>query len=151
MAEIESAIERHGEPQAVERRNRIARQAVAALLLAITMSFVIKAAQGASSDSLSEDVRAVVKRRGTFAYRLLELAIRLNSPSAIPRTLLESLQKKYDKDLIAKQTMQLLVINRLYMYRTTEADMQWLSEKLKLGIGVQHAIAYQKGSNRRLQ
>ena len=149
--EIEAAIERHGSPEEVATRDRIARQVVAALILAATTVFLMKASTSAGSENLAEDVRAVVAKRSTFSYRLIELAIRLNSPQEIPRRLLESLQKKHKKDLIAERLIQILVINRLYMYKTTEADMQWLSEKLKLGIGVQHEIAYQRTKGRRLK
>ena len=108
----------------------------------------MRAAQGANTDSLSEDVRDVVNRNGTLAFKLIELCIHLDSPKAIPRPMLKQLFKEAEKDLVANRLMKIMVLNRLYMFKTTEQDMQWLSGELKLDIGMQHVITYQENKRR---
>lgn len=147
-AEIEAAIQRKGGVQNEEKRKAIASRVVAGLIQIITFSFIIRAAQGANTDSLSEDVRDVVNRNGTFAFKLIELCIHLDTPKAIPRRMLKQLLKEAEKDLVANRLMKMMVLNRLYMFKTTEQDMQWLNGELKLDIGIQHIITYQEKRRR---
>lgn len=150
VAGIEAAIEREGNVEK-EERTKIARKFVGSLIQLITFSFLMRAAQGASSDSLLEDVRDVVKRNGTTAFRMIELCILLDSPKALPKQKLVELYEEVKKDVVGFRLLQIMVLNRLYMFKTAEQDMQWLSQKLDLGIGIQHAISYQQSQRRRLK
>jgi hypothetical protein len=44
-----------------------------------------------------------------------------------------------------------MVLNRLYMFKTSEQDMQWLNGELNIGLGIQHAITYQQQTHRRVK
>ena len=89
----------------------------ASLVQIITFAFVLRAAQSANSDSLSEDVREVVKKNPTLAFKLIDLNIVLDSPKAIPRQKLKQLHKDVEKDLVAARLLQIMVLNRLYMFK----------------------------------
>lgn len=165
VSEIEAAIQRKEKtkneerltkhpkikPGSAESRNKIAREVVAGIVQIVSFSFVMRAAQGANSDSLIEDVRDVVKKNGTLAFKLIELCIILDSPKAFPRQKLEELHNESKRDLVAMRLVHMMVINRLYMFKTTEQDMQWLSEKLNIDITIQHAITYQHNKQRLAQ
>lgn len=146
--EIEAAIKRKGNIPKEEDRKAIARKFVAGFIQLVTFSFVMRAAQGATADSLSEEVRDVVTRNGTLAFKLIELCIHLDSPKAIPRQKLKQLFKEAEKDLVAARLIKIMVLNRLYMFKTTEKDMQWLSGELDIDIGTQHVITYQEKKRR---
>lgn len=148
VAEIDAALLRKGKVDKEEDRKAIARRVVASLVQIITFAFVLRAAQSANLDSLSEDVREVVKKNPTLAFKLIELNIILDSPKAIPRQKLKQLHKDVEKDLVAARLLQIMVLNRLYMFKTTEQDMQWLNGELKIDLGIQHAITYQEKSRR---
>lgn len=148
VAEIDAALQRKGKIDNDEDRKAIARRVVASLVQIITFAFVLRAAQSANSDSLSEDVREVVKKNPTLAFKLIELNIILDSPKAIPRQKLKQLHKDVEKDLVAERLLQIMVLNRLYMFKTSEQDMQWLNGELKIGLNIQHAITYQEKSRR---
>lgn len=162
VAEIDVAIQRKMEAKneglsqkyskvktgSEEERKKIARKVVAGIVQIMTFAFVMRTAQGANSESLIDDVRNVVKANGTLAFKLIELCILLDSPKAIPRQKLEELREEAKKDLVAIRLMQIMVVNRLYMFKTTEKDMQWLSEKLEIDIKIQHAITYQRSKRR---
>lgn len=139
---IEAAIKRKGEFGNEEKRKNIARKVVAGIVQILSFAFLIRAAQGANSDSLSEDVQSTVKKNGTLAFKLIDLFINLDTPKAIPRQKLKQLWKEAEKDLIAARLIWIMVLHRLYMFKTTERDMQWLSETLKLEIKKQHTITY---------
>lgn len=148
VAEIDAELLRKGKVDKEDDRKAIARRVVASLVQIITFAFVLRAAQSANSDSLSEDVREVVKKNSTLAFKLIELNIILDSPKAIPRQKLKQLHKDVEKDLVAARLLQIMVLNRLYMFKTTEQDMQWLNGELKIDLGIQHAITYQEKSRR---
>ena len=162
VAEIEAAIERKEKAkneglsqehhkvktESEEGRKKIARKVVAEIIQIMTFVFVMRAARGANSESLIEDVRNVVKANGTLAFKLIELGILLDSPKKIPRQKLEELHEEAKKDLVATRLIQIMVVKRLYMFKTTEDDMQWLSEKLKIDIKMQHSITYQQNKHR---
>lgn len=151
VAEIEAAIQRRGKVGKEEDRKNIARKVVASIIQVFTVGFVMRAAQSANSDSLAEDVRSAVKKNGTLAFRLIELCIQLDSPKAIPRQMLKNLYEEVEKDAITVRLIQIMVLNRLYMFKTTEKDMQWLNQELAIDIGIQHAVSYLESKRRRIK
>jgi UDP-2,3-diacylglucosamine pyrophosphatase LpxH len=141
VAEIDATLERRGK-QDKEERERIASRIVASLIQLITLSFLIRAARGANSDSLAEDVAAVVGARSETSFALIDLAILLDSPKDIPRGKVEQMTKRTEPNSIARRVLQLLVLNRLYMFKTNERDMQWLAQEVDISLEVQKAIAF---------
>ena len=148
VAAIESALHHKGKVKNEEERKSIARKVVATLLQLITFDFVMRASQSANSDSLFEDVTETVKKNGTLAFELIEVGILLDSPKVIPRRRLKQLYMRVEKDLLAARLLRMMVLVRLYMFKTTEQDMQWLSSELKIDLEIQHAITYQEKRRR---
>ena len=142
--EIEAALLRKGNVKDDEERKEIAKRVVAALVQIITLGLLMRASQSANSDSLAEDVHDVVKRNNTPAYRLIQLGMRLDSPKDIPQAKLKALYADVRNDMVASRVIKMMVLNRLYMFKTTEKDMQWLSQELDIDLGIQHAITYQE-------
>lgn len=148
VVEIEAAIKRKGKIGSEKECKRIARQVVSNLIQLVSFAFVLKAAQAVNSDSLLEDVRNVVKRNGTLAFRLIDVCIHLDSPKGFPHQKLRCLFKEAKNDLVAERLLRIMVMNRLYMFKTTEIDMQWLNSELGINIGIQHAITYKEHKRR---
>jgi len=151
VAEIEAALHRKGKVESEDERKTIARKVVAGLIQIISVGFLLRASQSANSENLIEDVREIVKKINSPAFRMIEMGILLDSPKLIPRTALKNLYAEVSNDLIASRIIQILVLNRLYMFKTSEQDMQWLSQELKIDLGVQHAITYQDTQRRVLK
>ena len=97
-----------------------------------------------------ENVHNVVKNDGSLAYKLIELGIILDSPKPLPRAQLKELNDAARKDNIASRVIELMVMNRLYLFKTSERDMQWLSEELGIDLSRQHAITYAVKETKRL-
>lgn len=148
VAEIEAALQRKGKVESPEERKEIARKVAASLIQIVTFGFLMRAAQSANSESLQEDVKGIVRKTNTPAFKLIELGILLDSPRAIPRTMVKQLFKEVKDDLVAGRVIQIMVLNRLYMFKTSEQDMQWISQELGIDLATQHAITYQEKQRR---
>ncbi|MER2512108.1 MAG: metallophosphoesterase [Nitrosomonas ureae] len=145
ITEIEAALQHKSK---IEERKVIARKVVANLIQIVTFGFVMRASQSINSESLLEDVSDVVKENNAPAFKIIEMGIYLDSPKAIPHHKLKQLFTEVKGDLIASRVIKIMVLNRLYMFKTSERDMQWLSEELKIDINIQHAITYQEKQHR---
>lgn len=148
VAEIEAALLRKGKIESSEDQKTLARRVAAGLIQIVTFGFLMRAAQSANSVSLQEDVRALVQKVNTPAFKLIELGILLDSPKAIPKNPLRQLFNEVKSDLVAGRIIRLMVLNRLYMFKTSEQDMQWISQELGIDLGTQHAITYQEKQRR---
>ena len=78
----------------------------------------------------------------SFAYRILDLAVSLDSAKNIPRSKLQEIYEEKKADIIASRIIRLLVFNRLYMFKTSESDMKWLDSILNIPLSRQHQITY---------
>ena len=150
-ADIDAAIKKKGAVSNTEERNAIAGRVASELVQLVTFLFIYKAAQNVNSENLAENVSEAVKNNGSLAYRLVELAALLDSPRPIPRRILRELSANNSADLIVNRLIRMLVLNRLYMFKTTEGDMQWLSSELDVEIKTQHSISYTDSSRRLLR
>lgn len=151
VAEIESALKRKESIKSDKERGRIAKSVVASLVQIVTFSFILKTAQAANSESLMEDIRTAVEKNNSLAYKLIEVCILLDSPKNLPRGKLKEVYKEAKDDFIAENLLKIMILNRLYMFKTSESDMQWLSNTLDLKIGVQHSISYHETKRRMLK
>jgi hypothetical protein len=150
VSEIEAVLQKKGGIDEEERKS-IAKRVVAAIIQMVSTSLMFRTSQAVGSDSLAEDIREVVRRNGTLAYKLIELGVLLDSPKAIPRELLRRLIEEAKDDLVASRTIQLLVFNRLYMFKTSIEDKQWLAEKVSIGMSAQRAIEFTGTKARRVK
>jgi hypothetical protein len=85
---------------------------------------------------------APVADASPLSYRIIELAALLDSARDLPRPQLERLYDDTADDVVARRTVIYLVLNRLYMFKTTHSDMQWLHHHLKIDIKFQNNLVY---------
>lgn len=133
------------------KRKSLAKKIVASLIEMVSFSFLARAADCVGSDDLAEDIESTVRSENTIAFRIIRLAVSLDSPIAIQKQRLLELYRDCDGELLAKRLLKIFVIRHLYFYRTSEKHIQWLAEKLDLDIGAQHKMAYQNQGKRRLK
>jgi hypothetical protein len=149
IAEIEKEVSKQNKELKGDELKKFAQKVTTQIIQIISAGFIMKAAQSAGAESLLENVSEAVENNKTIAFKLIELAIILDSPKHIPKDKLRSLLKEVDDDLITNRIIKILVLNRLYMFKTSEADMQWLREsKLNLPLTAQHSISYNKHKQR---
>jgi hypothetical protein len=149
--EIENLLEQRSEMKDKDERKKVARKVAAQVVELMTLGFLIRGVRAISAETLYEDVVAVSEDVNTMAFKLFKLGVRLDSPKNIPKSLLENINKHANGNMIPTRLIRFLILQRLYMFKTSEQDMQWLQEKLEIGIAAQHVITYQNTQQRRLK
>lgn len=124
-----------------EERQKAARQLLAWLLQSSAAGLIIKAVVSISSDDLMEDIKSASNAIGTPASRLISVGVKLDGPGRIPREI-EKLSEELKGDFIATRVLQILVLRRLYMFRTEEADRQWIASKKIVELHFQHVLEF---------
>lgn len=133
-----------------DKRKKLAQRLLAHLMQILAFGFIAKAIVSISSDDLTEDIDAAAKKIGTPAAKLIAAGVRLDSPRDLPRTELKSLLADIKDDFIAMRVLQMLTLRRLYMFRTSEQDKQWLASQSVLGLKFQHAVDMQSRTQKKL-
>lgn len=133
-----------------EERQKAARQLLAWLLQSSAAGLVIKAVMSISSNDLLEDIKSAANSLGTPAARLISVGVKLDGPGRLPHREIEKLVEDLSNDFIATRVLQILVLRRLYMFRTEEADRQWLASKKIVDLQYQHAVEYKTRNSKLL-
>ena len=117
----------------------------------MSYGFIAKAVSSVSSDTLQEDVDAAAGSIGSPAARLIALGVRVDGPGKLPRKeLLKSIEDTKG-DFMASRVLQFLMLQRLYMFRTSAQDQQWLASKEVLDIKAQQAVSFRTRSTKLLR
>jgi hypothetical protein len=146
---IEVALEKMGVDE--KRHKAMAKKITAALVQGVGLAFIAKTAEAVKSENLIEDIETVVERNKSIAFRLIEICVELDSPKALPRKKLLKLWSDAKPDMMASRILEMIIFHRLYMFRTSERDMQWLSNQFGMDLGSQHRISYQPQLSRKLK
>lgn len=141
---INSEIKRKGNVKNEEGGRELAKKIVAGFIQLVSFSFIHRTAQGINSESLYEDIDSVVRDSENMSYKLIDLSIKLDSQKPIPRGLIEEVIKKTSGDPHVNKLIQVMVINRLYMFETTATDKTWLDQKGIISIRAQQSLSYRK-------
>jgi Calcineurin-like phosphoesterase len=140
--EIAAMLEKRHAISDENERQEIAKRLLAHFLQLVSYGFVAKAVSSISSDALQEDVDAAAKSLNSPAARLIALGVRLDGPSKLPRTELSKAIDETQGDFMAARVLQFLTLRRLYMFRTSAQDQQWLASQDVLDIKVQQAVSF---------
>jgi hypothetical protein len=124
-----------------DERQKVARQVLAWLLQSAAAGLLIKAVVSISSDELLEDIKTATNSIGTPAAKLIAIGIKLDGPGRIPKEIAK-LADELTGDFIATRVLQIMILRRLYMFRTEEADRQWLASKKLVDLQYQHTLEY---------
>lgn len=139
---LKANLENENRTERTEENEKAARVWVANIVQAVAIGLIMRAAQNTASNDLREEIDAVVENCGTMAYRMIELATFLDSSRAIPRALIAAIYRDSDGNIVVRQLLMLLVLHRLYMFKTTESDMRWLASTVGLKMNVQRSLAH---------
>lgn len=149
--EISAMLEQKHSISDNAKRQEIARRLLAQFLQLVSYGFIAKAVSSVSSDTLQEDVDAAAGSIGSPAARLIALGVRVDGPGKLPRKeLLKSIEDTKG-DFMASRVLQFLMLQRLYMFRTSAQDQQWLASKEVLDIKAQQAVSFRTRSTKLLR
>jgi hypothetical protein len=139
---IKQTLEQKGKDANTSSGEAFARKLVSIAVEAMTLALIMIPAKSATSPDLAEDVASLVGERNALSYRVIELATLLDSADDLPRRHIESLYEDTESQVIARHAIMYLVLNRLYMFKTTPSDMNWLHSTLKIDIKFQQNLVY---------
>ncbi|MGJ7509868.1 metallophosphoesterase [Variovorax sp. GT1P44] len=151
IAELEEQLEKKAHIKDGERRKELARRILAHFLQSVAFGFIYRTAAAVSSRDLSEDIQAAAKSIGTPAARLIDLAVRLDSPEPLPRDFIRKLDEEVKADIVGGSMIRMLALQRLYMFRTTHEDKQWLASQEILDIKRVDSVSYQSRKTKSLK
>ena len=149
--EIAAMLEKRSTISDPNERQRVAKRLLAHFLQLVSYGFVAKAVSSISSDALQEDIDAAARSLGSPASRLIALGVRLDSPGKLPRTELSKTVRDTQGDFMAARVLQFLTLRRLYMFRTTAQDQQWLASQNVLDIKAQQAVSFRTRHTKHLK
>lgn len=129
-----------------EDRENIARLTVSRIIQGASSLFVLKTAQIVNSQALIPDIPTVINANQTLAFELMEVAISLDNHKPISRKKIQDVAFKCEENNVAKKVLDVIVMNRLHMFKTSEQDMQWLQSKLGYDLTQQHQLGYDRNS-----
>lgn len=125
VADFEARLAEKGGEKDPGVRREIAEKVVGSIVLTVTFGFIRKAAEAVGSDSIADDLRAVVCRRADLGHMLIRLATLLDGQRGLPRVDIEAVRRNGSGSLIVDRVVQVLVVYHMYMFRTNFADIEW--------------------------
>lgn len=149
--EVEALFFRKKSGRAQDEIDEIVRNIVSKIVQWLSYFFLYKGSHSVNSEKLHDEVDQTVAANPTTAFRFMRLITYLDSPRSIPRHLIEELLPHVEDDFLTRNLLHIAVLQRLYMFKTSEKDMQWLNSTLGLKMTDQHAIAYNSTRRRLLK
>lgn len=149
--EIERFIAVNDSKITEEKRKKLAKDAVCSLITMISFGTIHKTALSIGSEHLRDAISGVADKKDTDAYRLIELAVKLESQAGIPYKLIDDLRDRTKGNAFAYQILQRIVLNYLYMFKTKDAEKQKLCSELGIPMQTQRAIDLRTKGTKRLK
>ena len=109
------------------------RHAIAFLIKIVTTSFVMRASMSLRAKDLDDNISRVVQDNPNCANRLIKIAQELQNPSRLPRLEIDRLRKEEESNPAVMGVLQMLILQRLYMYETDHDDKDWAMSIFALG------------------
>jgi predicted MPP superfamily phosphohydrolase len=109
------------------------RNGIAYLIKMVTASLVMKAAANLRTKELDDNIVGVVEEHKTLANRLIKLSQELQRPNRLPRLEVDRLKREQESNPAVMSVLQLLILQRLYMYETDHDDKHWAMSLFELG------------------
>jgi hypothetical protein len=116
-----------------EEIEREIRHAIALLLKIVTTSFVVRAGASLRAKDLDDNIEKVVQSNPTCANRLIKLAQELQRPARLPKLEIDRLRRDEGSNPAVMGVLQMLVLQRLYMFDVDHDDKDWAMGVFELG------------------
>ena len=127
---------------------QVTRLAIGMLLKAIGTMFITKAGVHVTARAIASNVTDVMGTSPSCAYRLIRIAQNLQRPSRLPRLEIKKLVAEEGDNPCVMGVLQLLILNRMYMYETDHDDKDWALSIVDAG-GAAKGIELKHGKTKR--
>lgn len=112
--------------------------------------FIRRIGSAVGSKSMAPAIKRYVDNYDTIANQLVGMTSSLETPDRIPFQDLRKLNERVSKQAFAQSVLRWIVLTRIYMYKTADAEKQQVFQELKIQVHTQHAIDYKTRHAKRL-
>jgi hypothetical protein len=112
--------------------------------------FIRRIGSAVGSKSMAPAIKRYVDNNDTIANQLVGITSALETPDRIPFQDLRKLNDRVSKQAFAQSVLRWVVLTRLYMYKTAEAEKQQVFQELDIRISTQRVIDYTTRKTKRL-
>ena len=114
-----------------------ARMFVFSITRCLARAIVQKVARAIGSNQLRPTLKKLVDDHDSIGYRLVEIAVLLDTPSNIPRRKIKKLADRLKNNTFGFQVLRDLAAHRVYRYPIEFDDKQWLASTLDFSLASQ--------------
>ncbi len=112
--------------------------------------FIRRIGSAVGSKSMTPAIKRYVDNNDTIANQLVGMTSSLETPDRIPFQDLRKLNERVSKQAFAQSVLRWIVLTRIYMYKTVDAEKQQVFQELNIQVSTQHAIDYKTRKAKRL-
>ncbi len=128
--EFETNVLQNSQKKSDKELESWARMFVFSIIRVLTRAIVKKVARAIGSIQLRPTLEQLVDENDSIGYRLVEVAVLLDTPSKIPRKEIKNLAGKLKNNAFGLQVLRDLAAQRVYRYPMEYDDKQWLASIL---------------------
>ncbi|RVU30090.1 metallophosphoesterase [Neptunomonas marina] len=144
--QIESRLTEMNSSLSKAEVKEISAQFISEIINITCTGLISKTAEVIGSDKLKEDIDFLVGRSDNNAYKLIQAAVSLISPSKPPIETLKKLAKSLQDNPLAFKVLQSLVLYHIHMFHTPESEKQALGHLVKVNLKPIHLRPSIKGN-----
>jgi hypothetical protein len=87
-------------------------------------------------------IKRYVDNNDTISNQLIAMTSTLETPDRIPLNDLRKLNERVSKQAFSQSVLRMIVLTRIYMYKTLETEKQQVFQEMNIRVSTQHAIDY---------
>jgi hypothetical protein len=140
IREVELAMEGKAKRLEGQDRERRAKETLFEFVGLVTFGFIFRASSAVGSEHLREIAGTLVRRNPSTAFRLIELATRLDAPTTLPFKDIKALSASTSQNIFAHRLLETVVLRHLYLFRTEEKEKQQICDILGVSMRYQRGI-----------
>lgn len=149
IAELGAALDDLGSANPADR-DRAVKIRIFQVIGRFSFWFIHRIGSAIGSKSMAPAIKRYVDNNDTISNRLIGMASALETPDRIPIQDLRELNERVSKQAFAQSVLRLIVLTRIYMYKTAEAEKQQVFQEMDIRVSTQHAIDYTTRKAKRL-
>lgn len=149
IAELGAALDDLGSANPADRERAI-KVRIFQVIGRFSFWFIRRIGAAVGSKSMAPAIKRYVDNNDTIANQLVGMTSALETPDRIPFQDLRKLNERVSKQAFAQSVLRWIVLTRIYMYKTAEAEKQQVCQELEIHVSTQHAIDYTTRKAKRL-
>jgi hypothetical protein len=141
IAELGAALDELGSASSADRE-RAVKIRIFQVIGRFSFWFIQRIGASVGSKSMAPAIKRYVDNNDTISNQLVRMTSALETPDRIPLQDLSKLHDRVSKQAFAQSVLRMIVLSRIYMYKTSEAEKQQVFQEMNIRVSTQHAIDY---------